>query len=234
MKPALGGLGDRRVDEGELQQCADARQVVEARAGHLGAALHVDRAERLAELQVVLGLEALGTEVADGAVRLQDDEVLLAADRHVRVDDVAESQQEVPGLLVGLVLRRVGRLDVDLELLGLLQELGALLRGGLGDELAERFLLGTEFVEPNPGRPAPLVGGEKGVDEFDVLSTGALGGANTVGVLTKQAKVNHPSRLPVSASVARTDIDERVTLPELPVLVMLERNPGRVLGCHRQ
>ena len=63
----LGGLRDRRVDQGELQQRADAGQVVEARAGDLGAALDVDGAEQLAELQVVLGLEALGGEVAGGA-----------------------------------------------------------------------------------------------------------------------------------------------------------------------
>ncbi len=128
----LGGLGDRRVDERELQQRAHARQVVEARAGDFGAALHVDRAQCLAELQVVPGLESLGAEVADRPVRLQDDEVLLAADRHVRVDDVAEPEQQVPGLRVGLVLGRVGRLDVGLELLGAGQEFGALLGRGLG------------------------------------------------------------------------------------------------------
>lgn len=217
----LGGLRDRRVDEGELQQRADARQVVEARTGDLGAALHVDGAELLAELQVILGLEALGPEVTDRAVRLQDDEVLLAPDRYVRVDDVAELEQQALGLGVGLVLCRVGRPDVGLQLLGPLEELGALLRRGLGDEFAERFLLGAEFVEADAGRPAPLVGGEKGVDERDVLSTGALGGANTVGVLTEQAKVNHLSRLPVCASPARTDIAKRVTLSELPELVML-------------
>ena len=80
----------------------------------------------LAELQVVLGLEALGAEVADGAVRLQDDEVLLAADRDVGVDEVAELEQQLLGLLVGLVLLGVGGLDVGLELLGLLQQLGLL------------------------------------------------------------------------------------------------------------
>lgn len=90
MKAGLGGLRDRRVHQGEFEERADARQVVEARARHLGAALDVDGAERLAELQVVLGLEALGAEVADRAVRLEDDEVLLAADRDVRVHDVAQ------------------------------------------------------------------------------------------------------------------------------------------------
>lgn len=146
---------------------------------------------------MVLGLEALGPEVADGAVRLQDDEVLLAADRHVLLDDVAELQQEALGLGVRLVLSGVGGTHVGLELVGAGQQLRPLLGRGPGDQLAERLLLGAEFVEADAGRPAQLVGGEKGVDERDVLSTGALGGANTVGVLTEQAKVNHPTRLPV-------------------------------------
>lgn len=224
----LGGLGDRRVDQGQLQQCADTGQVVEARSGHLGAALHVDGAERLTDLQVVLGLEALRPEVTDRAVRLQDDEVLLAADRHVLVDDVAEQQEKTLGLGVGLVLCGVGRLDLGLQLIGLLEELGALLGSGLGDQLPERLLLGAEFVEADAGRPAQLVGGEQGVDERDVLSTGALGGANTVGVLTEQAKVNHPSRLPVRGSTARTDIAERGALPELPESIILrESRVGR-------
>lgn len=135
-------------------------------------------------------------------MRLQDDEVLLAADRHVRVDEVAEPQQQVAGLRVRLVLGRVRRLHIGLELLGPGQEPGALLGRGLGDKFAERFLLGTQYVERDPGRPAPFVGGEQGVDECDVLSPVALGGAKTVGVLTNQAKVNHLSRLPVSASLA--------------------------------
>lgn len=230
MKAGLGGLRDRRVDEGELQERADAREVVEPRAGDLGPALHVDGAERLADLQVVLGLEALGAEVPDGAVGLQDDEVLLAADRHVLVDDVAELEQQPLGVRVGLVLGGVGRLDAGLELLGLLEEFGALLGGGLGDQLAEGLLFGTEFVEADAGRPAQLVGGEQGVDEVDVLSTGALGGANTVGVLTEQAKVNHPSRLPVRGSRTRTDIAERVTLTELPELIFLRGIPEGIAG----
>ncbi len=186
-----GGLGHRRVHQGELQERTDARQEVEARAGDLGAALDVDRAEDLAELQVVLGLEALGGEVADRAVRLQRGEVLLAAHGHVRVDEVAEPLEQLLSLGVSRVAVRVGRLDVGGELARLLQQLGLLVSGRLGDELAERLLLGAQLVEADAGRPAPLVGRQEGVDERDVLSTGALGRAHTVGVLTKQAKVNH-------------------------------------------
>src|SRR5690606_40657144 len=90
------------------------------------AALDVDGAEDLAEFQVVLGLEALGAEVADGAVRLQRDEVLLAADGDVGVDEVAELQQEFLGLGVGGVPFGVGGLHRGGELARLLQQLGLL------------------------------------------------------------------------------------------------------------
>ncbi|MDH6550179.1 hypothetical protein M2162_004276 [Streptomyces sp. SAI-041] len=127
-------------------------------------------------------------------MRLQDDEVLLAADGDVGVDEVAELECEAPGLVVRLALGGLGGLDVGLELLRLLEQLGTLLRSGLGDELAERLLLGTQLVEADAGRPAPLVGRQEGVDEGDVLSTGALGRAHSVGVLTEQAKVNHAAK----------------------------------------
>lgn len=124
-------------------------------------------------------------------MRLQGDEVLLAADGHVGVDEVAEPEQQLLGLGVGGVALRLGGLDVGLELLGPLEQVGLLLGRGLGDQLAERLLLVAQLVEADAGRPAPLVGRQEGVDERDVLSTGALGSARTVGVLTEQAKVNH-------------------------------------------
>jgi hypothetical protein len=108
-------------------------------------------------------------------------------------------------------------------LLGLLQQLGALFGRGLGDELAELLLLGAQLVEAEAGRPAPLIGQEQGVDEGDVLSTGALGGANTVGVLTEQAKVNHPTRLPVRTDGTPPDIALRVILSGLLELPELDK-----------
>ena len=50
----LHRLLDRHLQHPELQQRADAGEEVEPRAGHLRAALGVDRLERLADLQVVL------------------------------------------------------------------------------------------------------------------------------------------------------------------------------------
>ena len=75
------GLVHRHVDQRELQVGADAGQVVEPRAGHLGAAVDVDGAEDPAELDVVAGLEALGGEVARLADVLEHDVVVLAAGR---------------------------------------------------------------------------------------------------------------------------------------------------------
>ena len=63
----LDRLGDRHVEQRQLEPGADAGEEVEPRAADLGAALHVDGAEALAELEVVARLEALGGEVAGGA-----------------------------------------------------------------------------------------------------------------------------------------------------------------------
>ncbi|GGR98993.1 hypothetical protein Snoj_68840 [Streptomyces nojiriensis] len=76
-------------------------------------------------------------------------------------------------------------------------------------------MLIAQFVEAHAGGPAALVGGEQRVDEFDVLSTGALRGADTVRVFTEQPEVNHPSRLPGWASWDHTDITLRVTMSQL-------------------
>ncbi|CAM5634675.1 hypothetical protein SANTM175S_07600 [Streptomyces antimycoticus] len=53
---------------------------------------------------MVLGREALGIEVARGADRLQDGEVVLAADRDRGVDEIAQLEQELLGLLRGRLL----------------------------------------------------------------------------------------------------------------------------------
>lgn len=104
---------------------------------------------------------------------------------------VAQAQQKLLGLLGGLLLLGVRGLDRIGQFLGALEQVGPLVALRLGDQPAELLLLGAQFVETGTGGPAPLVGGEQRVDERDVLSTGALRGAHSVGVLTKQTKVNH-------------------------------------------
>ena len=79
---------EAQVHERELEARADALEEVEARARHLGAALHVDRVEQLAELEVVARLELERRDLADLA---QHDEVVLAAGRHAVDDDVVDA-----------------------------------------------------------------------------------------------------------------------------------------------
>lgn len=143
---------------------------------------------------MVTGLEALGGEVARSADLLQRDEVLLAADRGGRVDEVRQRAEQAFGLLLGHALFGVGGLDLLGERLGALQQGGLLLALGLGDLLAERLLLVAELVEATARGPPPFVGGEEGVDQVDVLATDALRGAHSVRVLTEQAKVNHGAK----------------------------------------
>ncbi len=203
----LGGLRDRRVDQRELQQRADAGEVVEARAGDLGAALDVDRAEQLRR--------APGGPWARSP-RPRSRGSCRASPGRRSPPRRRRARRGARGCRAGAAARWVSAaasscsasaaLTSAASSLGLLQQLGLLVARGLGDQLAERLLLGAQFVEADAGRPAPLVGGEEGVDERDVLSTGALRRAHTVGVLTEQAKVNHPSRLPVRGSGSRLGI----------------------------
>ena len=79
MKPHSAALRHRQLGERELELGADAGEVVEPCAADLGAALGVDGAEQLAELEVVARLEALGREVARRADGVEHDEVVLAA-----------------------------------------------------------------------------------------------------------------------------------------------------------
>ena len=54
----------REIDQGQLEFGALAGEVVEAGPRHLRPTFHIDRAEQLAELQMIFGSEALGGEVA--------------------------------------------------------------------------------------------------------------------------------------------------------------------------
>ena len=105
-------LVHRHVDQRELEVRAGTGQVVEARPGHLGAALDVDGAEPPAQLDVVERLEALGREVARRADVLEHGVVVLAAGRGLRRREVRHQRHARREGLLGLALPGLGRLDL--------------------------------------------------------------------------------------------------------------------------
>ena len=119
------GAADRQLGERELEQRAGAGEEVEAGAGDLGAALHVDRAERLADLEVVAHREVVGGHLADGAQRHR---VVLTAGRHLVGDDVGDLQVRLAQRGVGGPLGLLGLLDLGGQRLGPLEDGGPLLR----------------------------------------------------------------------------------------------------------
>ncbi len=177
-----------QLQQAELQQRADAGEEVEPGAGHLGAALDVDRAEQLAELQVVARVVD-GRPLADLA---QHDVVVLAAGRDAVLDDVGHGQ--VGPTQLGRRprrCRRLGRLDLVGQLLGPREQGGPLVAGGLGHLLAELLLLGAQRLEPGNRRSARLVGREQVVDDRLGLAAGPLAGPDKVRILAQQSQVNH-------------------------------------------
>ncbi|MPM68408.1 hypothetical protein SDC9_115340 [bioreactor metagenome] len=193
-------LAHRQVDQCQLQLGALPGEVVEAGAGHLRAALHVDRPEDLTQLQVVARGEPLGFEVTRGADRLQHDEVVLAAHRHLRRDDVAQPAQPGGEGRIGLLAGRLVLLHLGGEHLGVLQQLLLLRPLGPADQLAEVLLLGAQRLEGRDGGPALLVQGEELIDDVRGLSAGLLRGSYTVGVLAQQLRIDHGVSLAVLPS----------------------------------
>src|SRR5262249_50675877 len=157
-------------EEAELKQRTDPGQVVEPAAGHLRTALDVDRAQRLADLQVVARLGKPRT-VAD---LTEHDEVVLAAGGWALLDDVGHRELRVP--LVGL--RRAGRclgiLDLLRQLFGTPEQRLPLEPARRRHLLAELLLLGTQRLEPGDRGAAGLVGAKQVVNDALRLATGAL------------------------------------------------------------
>ena len=119
VKPHSAALRHRQLGERQLEPGAGAGEVVEPCAADLGAALGVDGAEQLAELQVVARLEALGREVARRADGVEDDEVVLAALGRLLRGGVGQRPQQRVERLGRLVLGGLGRLDLRAQRLGL-------------------------------------------------------------------------------------------------------------------
>ena len=200
-------LVQRHRHDGQLEAGADALEVVEAGARDLRAALGVDRVQALTQGEVILGLEALGREVAGGgALVAQNHEVLLAADGHAVENEVRQEAREAVGLGVGGVGGGLGGLHLLGELLGLSQDRRTLLLGGAAHGLGDLFLGGSQRLESLQGLAAGGVGRDDLIDEAGVRSAGTLGGAGGFGVFTQGTHINHASHpMPGGRAVSPTD-----------------------------
>ena len=142
MKPFSVASRAASCSRPELQQRARAGEEVEPRPGHLGAALHVDQPERLAEFDVVLRVLD-GARFTDG---VEHHEVVLAAGRYAVDDHVGDRHMRRGESLFGLGLLGLGGLDLLGERLGLLQQRRPLVGRCLAHLLAGRLLLGAQVV----------------------------------------------------------------------------------------
>ena len=91
----------------ELQQRARPGEEVEPRARHLGAALEVDQAERLAKLHMVFRVVD-GPGLTDG---VEHHEVVFTAGRDTIDDDVGDRHMRCGESLFGIGLLGLGCLD---------------------------------------------------------------------------------------------------------------------------
>ncbi len=199
-EPGGHGPADRQLGQRELQQRTGAGQEVEAGAGDLRPALHVDGAERLADLDVVAHREVVGGHLAD---RPQRHRVVLAAGRHLVGDDVRDPQVRLAEGRIGGPLGVLRLLHLGGQFPGAPEDGGPLLRGGRPDGLRGRLLLAAEVVGPLDRLPAGGVGGEERVDQGLVGAPRALAGTDDVGVLTHEPEVDHPPIVRTRQGAAR-------------------------------
>ena len=166
VKPLLQRRAHGQVQQGELELGALTGEEVEAGAGDLRPALDVDRAEQLAELEVVARREALGGEVARLPVRLEHDVVVLAALGHPVGDEVADLLEQ-PG-------RTRSPSSPDNASAFLTRSASSLVRlssavrsspVARGIWRAEVLLLGPQRLVPGDRTAARLVGRQQVVDE---------------------------------------------------------------------
>ncbi len=209
MKPAAMARLHREVQQPHLQPGADAREEVEPRARDLRPALHVDGVEALGEREVVAGLETLGGEVAGGADGLDDHVVVLAAHRHLGLDDVADGAQQPVELGLRLVGGRLERLDLGRDRLGAREQGLLLVALRLRDVLAHRLLLGPQPLERGQRAAAALVGGADGVHDALVLTPCTLAGTDEVGVVPEHLDVDHGASLSAGQLRLLADIPGR-------------------------
>ena len=162
---------------------------------------------------MILGLEALGGEVAGGgSLVAQDHEVLLAADRHAVENEVRQEAREVVGLGVGGIGGGLGGLHLLGEFLGLSQDRRTLLLGGATHGLRDLLLGGSQRLESLQRLAAGGIGRDDLIDEAGVRSAGTLGGAGGFGVFTQGTHINHASHpMPGGRTVSPTGASLNLT-----------------------
>ena len=176
-------------DERALQARAPALQNVEARAGHLDAALEVDDVVPGPEVPVRLRLEGVGSLLA----LLAHDSVfgLVLADRHRRVGEVGQLQElrfedrlgsgELAGHSLDALLEgQAGRLRLFARLAG----------GGAADLLGQAILLRLQGLGFVLQIAHARVLGHHAI-EVDGAAQPLVGGADLFGLLSQQPDVNH-------------------------------------------
>ena len=186
-EPVGDGLLRGHVEQAELQERTLPGEEVEARAGHLGTAFHVDETQRLTQLQMIFGVG----DLAGFADVLEHHVVVLATGRGTVCDDVGDGAVGGGGGLVGGVLPGDGGLDLLGEFLALGQQRGLLVPVGFADLFAECLLFGSQGIRLDDGRPASAVGLEQRVHQAGVFASGALRRPNEVRILAKNSEVDH-------------------------------------------
>ncbi len=157
----------------------------------LAPALGVDGLEQRPDVEVVADREVVGRDLAD---HLDLDAVGLAAGGRA-LHDVRHGEVRRPQRRLRRGLLRLELLHLGGQRLGLLEDGGALLRGGLLDRLRDRLLLPAQAVRPGHDVAAVRVGLQERVDQGGVVATGLLRGAHAVGVLAQQLQVDHDASL---------------------------------------
>lgn len=136
---------DRKLDEGELEQSPLASQEGEPGSSNLGRPADVDDVQRLAESEMILGLEL---EVRDLAYRAQHQVgVVPTTGRGLRVDEVRKGLLDLVDLLRNLCQLRLSTLEIGRDLLGVGNCFGTFILGRVGNCLAGPVVLGPQLFD---------------------------------------------------------------------------------------
>ena len=184
-EPGLDGLCDRHVEQSQLKTCTNTLEEVEAGSGDLGTAFHVEGVQTFGELEMVLGLEALGYEVPRGANGLQNLVVILASAGDALDDDVGDAANQRGELNISGSGGGLQLLDPVRSCLGRGHQRCLLLALCRCDLLAEGLLLGPQRLELGDARASQLVRRQDGVDDPLVLAAGTLRGSDGVGLVAQ-------------------------------------------------